>query len=331
MEAPLVELEAVFEPVYDNEDNSQREEEEPFLLMESSMLSRTSDTMHTAGGTISLLDEIAPISPRRLQKQSSIASASITSRFDDRSETDGGGDGGKFVQFPPRKPASSKASASITSRFDDPLDIDLSVSHHTMKRGGDGKLKLHHLGLKSNWTLTSCNVCKSSILPSPFAKTKLYHCEVCGIYCCDDCRISVEVKLPCGSDLAKQAREEAAQSMLSVDKILNVLAPVDASAAKRPSSNKRRTSMVDYWQEEEKDRIGTMKLEFIGALVFEEALPANSNATELLRKNNDAIKLRTGDYYIRVSWTGSPRTSRTPLTQNTGRPRFEAEEMRFNV
>ena len=54
-------------------------------------------------------------------------------------------------------------------------------------------------------------------------------CEVCKVDCCDDCRLQVDIQLPCESDVAVKAVDDAIQNRLTFDKLLNVIAPFDDS------------------------------------------------------------------------------------------------------
>lgn len=224
---------------------------------------------------------------------------------------------------------SSKASVS-SLKFDD-------SSVHSMHSSIKGRLaptKPHLLRVATHWTPASCCVCKRSLLSGILSKS--YHCEECGIDCCGDCRLHVDVQLPCGSDLALKARDAAVQNNLTVDKILNVVAPIpeDDSSQKgdKPKAfAQRMASLADsqVGEDIEENRIGVMKFEFDRAVIYASTFPAHSDVDELHK--NKTLPVRAGDYYIRVSWTAGPDTKRTRTIQNTGRPKFESQEMRFNV
>jgi hypothetical protein len=294
----LVEIEAVFEP-HDNPNISQNYSPPRTIQIGMNDSSHNASlTMHTMQG--SFVDDLssrpAPSSP-----------------------------GG----FPPRIPVPALSVEGDLSQADD-YSVSMSIRSSLTK---SRPIKPHLLRLKKHWTLASCCVCKSSIT----AKNS-YHCEVCSIDCCADCNVQVDVQLPCGSDLATRARQAAIQNKLTFDSILNVVAPMDESVAlqqKLAKVNEERVLETTQRMQggdqalNGENRIGTMKLEFSQAVVFGSAVPGDSfDIADMLQTD---AKLRTGDYYIRVSWTGSPTTRRTMTIQHTARPTFDSEEMLFNV
>jgi hypothetical protein len=54
-----------------------------------------------------------------------------------------------------------------------------------------------------------------------------WRCEACSVDCCNDCRLQVDVQLPCGSDAAMAAVKDAIQNRMTVEKLLNAVAPMD--------------------------------------------------------------------------------------------------------
>ena len=72
--------------------------------------------------------------------------------------------------------------------------------------------------------------------------------------------------------------------------------------------------------------VGTMKLEFLRAHVLDEVVAAETDPTTLLNR-----RVRPGEYYVRVSWTGDSKTVRTRTIQSNGRPKLESGWMKFVV
>ena len=193
--------------------------------------------------------------------------------------------------------------------------------------------KPHHLRIQSFWMPASCHVCARIIVGR-----KGFHCEQCGIYCCKDCRLNVDLQLPCGSESARAAVEESIQSKLTVGNLMAIVAPLDASSGnKLPASKPNHIEQLadvningpspihrldDF---DEADAIGRLNLEVIRACLFEQVLPADKDVSTV----DTGIKLRRGDYYARVTCSGTNSTARTRTLQNVGMPKFDADEMRF--
>jgi len=186
------------------------------------------------------------------------------------------------------------------------------------------KLKRHLLRLKTFRRPASCCVCHRSIM-STLWKQKSFRCEECHVDCCADCTLQVDVKLPCGSDLAKEAVAESIQDRLSLDKILRVVAPVD------PSMEVRQATVDDSLPsiQDTMEAVGTLSLVFVRSLVLQTSVGPESERLEILQLEHSGF--REGDYYMRLTRTGSGDTVRTQTVQNTGRPKFESEEFQLKV
>jgi hypothetical protein len=241
---------------------------------------------------------------------------------------------------------SSRPTASVASgpklQLEDPSRSDISTSLDSRRKGQAKAVpsKPHMLRLIKFWTPANCCVCNQSIASGLWTK-KAYHCEECGIDCCGDCQLHVDIQLPCGSDLARRAVEKSIQKTFTMSNILHFVAPVDESLSKKlqdetalpsaPSVSKGETTIVASSSriDEEGRGIGILKLNFVQAHVFEDHLPAETEHSTVI--DREAARFRSGDYYIRIAWTGTQKTARTRTIQGTGRPRFESGEMRFNV
>jgi hypothetical protein len=221
----------------------------------------------------------------------------------------------------------------------------VSLSQHSLARG-DGRpiaTTPHMLRVTSHWTPAACCVCKRSIM-SGITKTRAYHCEVCRVDCCGDCRLQVDVQLPCGSDVAARARSDVIQNRLTVANIINTVAPPavandeeDPSAeedatselheTRKGTSVSNRSPSVPSSAPIDNSGIGTMSLVFIRALVFEGPLPSDSEPDE----SNKDFPVRKGDYFVRVTPSSGDQAKRTRTMQNTGRPKFDSGEIKFSV
>lgn len=222
----------------------------------------------------------------------------------------------------------------------------VSLSQHSLARG-DGRpiaTTPHMLRVTSHWTPAVCCVCKRSIM-SGITKTRAYHCEVCRVDCCGDCRLQVDVQLPCGSEAAARARDDVIQNRFTVENIINTVAPpAVANGEEDPSAEddstselheaRRGTSLVSLSNKApipsfpiDKSGIGTMSLVFVRALVFERPLPADSEPDA----SQNSTPVKKGDYYIRVTPSSGEGAKRTRTMQNTGRPKFDSGEIKFSV
>jgi hypothetical protein len=241
---------------------------------------------------------------------------------------------------------SSRPTASVASspkvQLEDPSRSDVSFSLDSRRKGQAKAVpsKPHMLRLIKFWTPANCCVCNQSIASGLWTK-KAYHCEECGVDCCGDCQLHVDIQLPCGSDLARRAVEKSIQKTFTLSNILHFVAPVDELLSKKlqeetalpsvPSISKGETTIVASSSriDEEVRGIGTLKLNFVQAHIFEDHLPAETEHSTVI--DREAARFRSGDYYIRIAWTGTHKTARTRTIQGTGRPRFETGEMCFNV
>ena len=61
------------------------------------------------------------------------------------------------------------------------------------------KDKKHFLRLKKYFGPARCLVCQRN-LSSAFRRVEAFQCEECGCDCCGDCRLRVDIELPCGSE-----------------------------------------------------------------------------------------------------------------------------------
>jgi hypothetical protein len=185
----------------------------------------------------------------------------------------------------------------------------------------------HLLRLVSFWVPSSCGVC-STVL---FGRNKGFQCEECSIECCRDCRLHVDLQIPCGSDAARIAAEKSEHGKMSIANILSVVAPDEAFERNKDSNMEMKSVLSEKESiEATSGGIGSIKLKFIRAVIFEKTLASDTDPDVVFAENTKG-RLCRGDYYARVSISSSNKTGRTPTIQNTGMPIFGSVEMRFIV
>jgi hypothetical protein len=213
---------------------------------------------------------------------------------------------------------------------------DEEVDSHIMLQGTaqlpTDPFQTHMLRVASFWIPATCGVCSTVML----GRNQGFQCEECSIQCCSDCRLHVDLQIPCGSEAARLTAQRTLHNKISVKNILSIVAPDDAF-----TQNKHGTSRSDGYDgsqqepsseenDEETAGIGCFRLDFVKACVFERPLPADSGPN-FVYESKLSRALRIGDYYARVSVSGSPKTARTRTLQNTGMPNFGSSEMTFDV
>ena len=225
---------------------------------------------------------------------------------------------------------------TFQSKDDEASLSGLSFSQNSL---GGSKNRIQHKShlfkLKTHYTPAICCVCNSSIR-SGFARTVAYNCEACGLDCCADCRLQVDVEFPCGSDLASKAIAESIQTKLSTHSILSVVAPMNESSERAldpdyVSSAKKGHSMLTREITEplgEAAGIGTMKVKFVQAAAFKN--PLSSLADLSLEDQRTSQELIEGDYYLRITRTGISESARTSTVQRSSQPQFD-ESMEFDM
>lgn len=201
--------------------------------------------------------------------------------------------------------------------------------------------KQHLLRIKSFWVPAKCSVCSKVMV----GKNSGFRCEVCSLDCCKDCRLNVDIELPCGSDAAAKVVQGSIQNKLSVGQIMNMVAPDESFQAQEQAeksdkelaaedSNGTQYNQLSSMEGSAEEAIGCFKINIMRACVFRSPMAADSDPFDVFDRTNRR-DFRTGDYYLRISLdTGSKdklRSSRTHTIQNTATPKFSTGEMRFNV
>jgi hypothetical protein len=220
----------------------------------------------------------------------------------------------------------------------------ISLSQHSNGLGEGRAIPAipHMLQATSHWTPATCCVCKRSIM-SGIAKNRSFHCEVCKVDCCNDCRLQVDVQLPCGSETAERARSDAIQNRLTMENIMNTVAPPvgvngdgkssldDTDAGSRHLSRRTdsisKTTRSGLTNTGDPTGIGTIAFDFIRAVVFDKPMSPEIDPESL----KDDIQVKKGDYFIRVTPSSDEVSKRTRTMQNTGRLKFDSGELTFNV
>ena len=78
----------------------------------------------------------------------------------------------------------------------------------------------HLLRIVNLWMPHSCAVCQKILV----GRNAGFHCEECGIQCCSDCRLHIDIQIPCGSETAKKKTAPK----LNMNSLLSIVAPDEA-------------------------------------------------------------------------------------------------------
>jgi hypothetical protein len=73
--------------------------------------------------------------------------------------------------------------------------------------------------------------------------------------------------------------------------------------------------------------VGTIAFDFIRAVIFDKPLPPDVDPESL----KEEVRVKKGDYYIRVTSSSEGESKRTRTMQNTGRLKFDSGELKFNM
>ena len=214
----------------------------------------------------------------------------------------------------------------------------LTVSTATKSQRRILQAKPHHLRVLPSWSSpTWCSICSTFVVPF---RATCYQCETCNIVCCTDCQLRVDVRLPCGSDEAKEAAEIAKRSTVggALGELMSVVAPVDEkvdegidgknsdSFIAGKADQTRRTGI----SHDSIDGVASLRIKLVRACLFDRPYAPETDLDYILKKEGRA--LRVGDHYARLTWTGSGTESkRTRTVFQTARPLFDSEVMIFDM
>ncbi|KAG7364259.1 hypothetical protein IV203_037461 [Nitzschia inconspicua] len=241
-------------------------------------------------------------------------------------------------------------STGMESDFplDSPVSVytadDTSIVSKTAQTSS--ALEPHLLRADTYWVPGSCAVCDRVLI----GRNGGFHCEQCGIDCCGDCRLNVDIRVPCGSDAAQEFVDKIQKAKLSLSGLLNYVAPDEAFEQKRIGEESihqsRHTNKVsvlagDGGMKTKQDlnedgvQIGRFRVEIVKACLFQqnlppwEQIPFEAYEVGVVGSLSSRPPVRKGDYYVRISTTATDKTLRTPTLQNTGMPNFHSSEMIF--
>ena len=148
------------------------------------------------------------------------------------------------------------------------------------------------------------------------------------------------MRLPCGSDEAKEAAEIAKRSTVggALGELMSVVAPVDEkvdegidgknsdSFIAGKADQTRRTDI----SQDSIDGVASLRIKLVRACLFDRPYAPETDLDYILKKEGRA--LRVGDHYARLTWTGSGTESkRTRTVFQTARPLFDSEVMIFDM
>ena len=167
---------------------------------------------------------------------------------------------------------------------------------------------------------TFCALCDKMIM----WKLKGYQCEVCNLDCCSDCLLRIDVEMPCGSKAAQSQVDKLQNSKFSLSKIYDMVAPIK-DGPKSSDTNEENLDLNEDKNQRQIDSVGTMHLKIKQACIYSEHFAPEAEIKHILASGDRWI--RKGDYYVRVSWTGSTDTKRTKTVFQTSKPRFDSAQM----
>jgi hypothetical protein len=194
--------------------------------------------------------------------------------------------------------------------------------------------KSHLLRVRSFWLPTWCSVCASSIISG---WTQGFECEACHIFCCRDCQLQVDVRIPCGSELSMIAVKKAQQYQVpSFGQIMTTLAPqLDVhhtanlfGSNANPNQQNGQPTFNLLHEGRSMDGIGIMNVRILRACLFDKTFPPETEPNKVFDSD---FNLRNCDHYVRISWLGSKESKRTKTVLQTSKPFFDSEEMIFDV
>jgi len=176
----------------------------------------------------------------------------------------------------------------------------------------------HLLRVSSFWVPTACHVCSKILM----VHNKGFLCEACGIICCDDCRLNVDLELPCGSEEARAIVESSIRNKISVGNIMAVVAPDKVYAEQRKESNTPNASGTDG-----DTSIGSLKFQFRQACLFQQALAPSASPETAFRTSHST---REGEYYCRITSSIGGKSVRTRPAYS-GNPHFNSKQLEMMV
>lgn len=219
------------------------------------------------------------------------------------------------------KAARSPPVNSVASNHDGASVSMVSTANNTMYSTQHGT---HLLRVMNFWVPSKCAVCNTLL----FGRKSGSRCEVCQIDCCPDCRLNVDVRVPCGLGSSHSKKKKA-----PIESLLDFVAPDETFERSRKSLLEKTIDEETIFNEEDLDfstGIGYLKLSFLQAAIFKQPLPSDEYPEKVFALKQKE-KLFQGDYYARISISNSPRTGRTPTVQKSGLPQFRSNQLFFGI
>eukprot|EP00984_Skeletonema_dohrnii_P029267 scaffold19714_cov144-Skeletonema_dohrnii-CCMP3373.AAC.1 len=193
--------------------------------------------------------------------------------------------------------------------------------------------KPHLLRVRSFWAPAWCAVC-SKVITTGWLQGS-FECEACHIYCCRDCQLQVDVRIPCGSELSAIAVKKAKKYQISLGQIMTTLAPQDENGKPPDVSGPADTTNLGAVVRSDEDSprdikgIGILNIRVLKACLFDKTYPSETEPSSVF--DLDSSNLRSGDHYVRVSWMGSRDSKRTKTVLQASKPVFDSDDMVFDV
>ncbi|CAJ1956497.1 unnamed protein product [Cylindrotheca closterium] len=207
----------------------------------------------------------------------------------------------------------------VTSNHDAASVSVMSTANNTMY---STQHSTHLLRTMNFWMPSNCAVCQKLLV----GRKSGSQCEVCNIDCCFDCRLNVDLRIPCGPSHSKRKKG-------SIESILSFVAPDETFERNRKSLVEETIDEGTVFNEEDLDfstGIGYLKLCFLQAAIFKQPVPSDEHPEKVFAVGEKG-QLFNGDYYARVSISNSTRKGRTPTVQKSGLPQFRSTRLFFGI
>ena len=281
------------------------------------------------------------------EKDESVDGASTSSEAVDKEDLLDDFDGGnQDVPLQENKVAGSVSALSVRSPVRDPSRSAASPSVKTSRTFLlRAKKRTHFMQVQSLWVPPArCMLCGKSVVGWKLA----HRCEHCGVTCCTDCLIQIDLQLPCGTATTKEVVERDEQSRWTLERVLATVAPDESYQKKKTKHEAKKQRVVGVVDEQRPRRIGALEtslqpshdssssgvgkllVSIDSAYLFADQLPME---TELDAVFTESVRhpQRVADHYVRVTAHGSVESKRTHTIQNTATPRFESDVWVFEV
>lgn len=230
----------------------------------------------------------------------------------DRTEVLAPDESSYFSESPNRRHVTFSEVSSVSSST-------AGISIPTLGRKGLSSAP-HLFRIASTWKPGHCSVCSVST----GLWSRYYQCEVCGLDCCNDCQLRVDLELPCGSEAAEIKVKQAKESKITFRRVMAILAPIGEE------EQTKNTNMPSPKEAVETKTVGILKLQVHRAVLFQRTFSADIDIVDMY-KIRDRWS-RVGDYYIRISWSdGDGDNKRTKTVFQTSSPIFESDEIQIPV